>query len=221
MEEEEDEDPEDEERYSFEDLVRALEEFQLHYHHLDVPEDFVVSPSTMQGTQHRARGERVQYTLSNEMMHWLASKGDGGWAKEYLGDEEKNNKIWSEDLLGMRLGRYVRDVRCGEIAARDLPERKDALDRLGFDWGEGNATLNVKIDSLLVALHHYLKLEGDSLIPVDYVIPSDNSWPKVIHGFPLGEQLHEIKRMDDWVDREHPELAVILSLFVKRWLEFD
>ena len=34
----------------------------------------------------------------------------------------------------MSLGQIVKQMRCGDIYARDDPERKGALDAIGFDW---------------------------------------------------------------------------------------
>jgi hypothetical protein len=43
---------------------------------------------------------------------------------------------WPRDLAEMRLGVICDQMRCGDIDARANPERKAALDAIGFPWRE-------------------------------------------------------------------------------------
>jgi hypothetical protein len=43
---------------------------------------------------------------------------------------------WPRDLAEMRLGVICDQMRCGDIDARANPDRKAALDAIGFPWRE-------------------------------------------------------------------------------------
>jgi hypothetical protein len=48
--------------------------------------------------------------------------------------EDLEDMLWPPELEGLPLGDICYLLRSGSIAAKDVPERRKALDKLGFSW---------------------------------------------------------------------------------------
>ena len=47
-----------------------------------------------------------------------------------------SDEQWPEHLAGMKLGTIVSRIRDGSLEVKHLPERKQQLDAIDFDWGD-------------------------------------------------------------------------------------
>jgi hypothetical protein len=56
--------------------------------------------------------------------------------KRMTATEASTTTTWPEHLAGMQLGGIVRRIRDGSLEVKHLPERKEQLDALDFEWGD-------------------------------------------------------------------------------------
>ena len=124
---------------------------------------------------------------------------------------------WPDDLWGLQLGAKCSAIRQKQLYVKNNPERKRALEELGFQWS-GNATLGWL--EVIHAAAIYSRLHGRNLdVPARFVVPapsyasadtcanngatsSDLSvypdeeewpWPEHLWGLSLGQRLKDIR----------------------------
>ncbi|KAF0694331.1 Aste57867_14784 [Aphanomyces stellatus] len=96
---------------------------------------------------------------------------------------------WPKDLWGKRLGSLVNRLRLQQ--ATMPPERKKALDDLGFVWD----VLALNWDVNRLALETFLAQHGHLRVPSSFVVPDhDPSWPAATWGKPLGATVATLRR---------------------------
>ena len=121
---------------------------------------------------------------------------------------------WPEDLWGLQLGAKCTAIRQKELYVKGNPERRRALEELGFQWS-GNATLGWL--EVIHAAAIYSRLHGRNLdVPVSFIVPApphvdlsgngNNNdvasiypgetewpWPEHLWGLTLGQRLKDIR----------------------------
>ena len=120
---------------------------------------------------------------------------------------------WPEDLWGLQLGAKCAAIRQKELYVKNNPERRRALEELGFQWS-GNATLGWL--EVIHAAAIYSRLHGRNLdVPTKFVVPppphvsgNENDtgdvtsiypgetewpWPEHLWGLTLGQRLKDIR----------------------------
>merc|ERR1740129_575421 len=53
---------------------------------------------------------------------------------DIISQEKKSRQSWPEYLSGMKLGLITRRIREGDLEVKHIPERKEKLDAISFDW---------------------------------------------------------------------------------------
>jgi hypothetical protein len=99
---------------------------------------------------------------------------------------DKDDLSWPVEIRGVNLGKIFSNIKY-------LKQHKiihDDLSALQFDL-----TCEKVIKPVDIAIfEQYLKIEGDLLIPTDFVVPSDDKkWPKKYHDVKLGKLVTEIR----------------------------
>lgn len=89
-------------------------------------------------------------------------------------------------LIELAVGGHVRRIRDGDLEVKHIPERKAKLDEIGFDWGDPKRFIDVPFDKCMCAIYAYYMIRGDTSVEKDFVMPSEQPWPRVLAGFELG-----------------------------------
>jgi len=93
---------------------------------------------------------------------------------------------WDNEYWGFKLGLYVQLLRKNFKNKKIKP--KELLD-IGFIWDVHESRyLQIKL-----ALLTYFYLNGDMLVPCNFIVPTNLYWPKEIHGLKLGNKVHHIR----------------------------
>ncbi|KAG9403532.1 hypothetical protein AC1031_006172 [Aphanomyces cochlioides] len=102
----------------------------------------------------------------------------------------ENNAEWPETTWNLNLGAFVHDLRT-ELTSRSLKdERRAELDALGFVW----AALDYQLHRNIRALERYKQLHGNLLVPLRFVVPSnDPDWPEDFADIHLGHFVGNIR----------------------------
>ncbi len=110
---------------------------------------------------------------------------------------------WPRLTRGIALGVRVASIRSSGAYILNHPERKQKLDELGFHWSassyskprkEAPASIKVDYDALLGALRIYRDIYGNSDVPSEFVVPSDELWAEEYHNLSLGALVEEVLR---------------------------
>jgi hypothetical protein len=112
----------------------------------------------------------------------------------------------------MQLGSRVSTIRSEEIFVKDHPERRAALDALGFVWDD----LERRWEEVHAALLAYKEVHGDLEVPQAFVVPSEAPWPEEVWGMKLGSRVSDIRSKEIYV-KDHPERFAELDALGFRW----
>lgn len=104
-----------------------------------------------------------------------------------------SEELWPERFWGLPLGIWLEKFRNGDIDAKQHWLRRDVLDYLQFDWGDGLKYLTFTWDKLSLGLLWYINLRGHPIleIPPNLVVSQAElvaKWgkPEEIQGLKLG-----------------------------------
>ncbi|KAL7543513.1 hypothetical protein ACHAXR_012804 [Thalassiosira sp. AJA248-18] len=109
---------------------------------------------------------------------------------------------WPPDLWGFPLGVKCMAVRQKQLYVKDHPDRKQALEDIGFRWS-GNATLGWL--DVVHAAAIYSQMHGRVLnVPFNFAVPSPPQdeesncvdswpWPERLWGLKLGQRLKDVR----------------------------
>ena len=92
---------------------------------------------------------------------------------------------------GYKLGKHAKFIRS---TAKSNPSRISSVDKarlndMSFVWNSNDE----KFRRIILALLHYRKLYGNTIVPVCYVVPEDDEdWPLDQRGFKLGSKLRNV-----------------------------
>lgn len=116
---------------------------------------------------------------------------------------------WPEDLWGYKLGQKVVAVRQKELYIKNKPMRRQALEKLGFQWN-GNAALGwletIHAAAIYSRMHH-----RNLDVPVKFKVPSPPNdwnidewpWPQNLWCLPLGQRLKDIRTKGAYLTNEN------------------
>ncbi|OQR86468.1 hypothetical protein ACHHYP_10512 [Achlya hypogyna] len=92
-----------------------------------------------------------------------------------------HSPAWPRHLWRYNLGRDVNRLRL--LGEATPPERKAALDALGFVWEAFPERFTLQLRALSI----FKELRGHVNVPSDFVVPDDDPhWPEDMHGMHLG-----------------------------------
>jgi hypothetical protein len=103
-----------------------------------------------------------------------------------------NIKPWPEAAHELKLGKVVAEIRAtGKYLT---PERRKALDQLGFVWqlrSNKSEPQQVSWQQVKLAYQTYQNLnnknnDNNAEIPNTFTVPAQDPWPQEVHGMPLG-----------------------------------
>eukprot|EP00978_Attheya_sp_CCMP212_P041577 scaffold240247_cov62-Attheya_sp.AAC.1 len=124
---------------------------------------------------------------------------------------------WPEHLAGMGLGNVVKRIRNGCLEVKHLADRKAQLDAIGFDWGNELSWLEIPFEKAMCAMYSYYLIRGDMFVYEDFVMPSDEPWPRALAGYKLGETVKRLRELQEFLEEYHPEKVALLRMVEFVW----
>ena len=231
-------------RFTFEDVLGALEAFKELAGDVDVPRTFVCGgPESLaemdeDGAPPAPAADMAALSRPKDALP-LAEEGggalygdgaDGFGGLDGLdgleGEPEEAAPACAADeahpLLqryrGLALGAACERIREGSILARDNAERRSALDALGFAWGAEERYIGVPFNLLVAGLLVYRKVRGNALVPWDFVVPDGAPWPYPVRGLRLGRLVNEMRANKDACRLHHEVKWQTLQELEFMWL---
>ena len=131
--------------------------------------------------------------------------------------EPKEQVDWPEHLAGMGLGSIVARIRDGSLEVKHLPERKEQLDALDFDWGDPMYFIDVPFEKAMCAMYAYYLVRGDMFVYDDFVMPDEDPWPQALAGYELGKAVTRIRELQNFLEAYHPEKVSLLRMIDFVW----
>lgn len=127
---------------------------------------------------------------------------------------------WPKLYRNMRLGIRIAAIRSSGRHVRGHPERKAALDAIGFEWRLRENTYKQQInddiwDTLYESLVAYRSNidEDVNYVPASFVVPeNDENWPEKTWGFKLGSQLQAIREDGKLIFNQNEREQQLLDL---------
>jgi hypothetical protein len=119
-----------------------------------------------------------------------------------------NDKNWSEEFWGMKLGSYVSNVRAMALYIDQVDELKE----LGFNYEQ--QVMSFTFETLKAALYEYQEIYGDMAVPLNFIVPldgtqmtpdntvSNNYWPEDTRGIRLGRTVSMIRYGRSYVEHK-------------------
>ncbi|KAL4161246.1 hypothetical protein PRNP1_001801 [Phytophthora ramorum] len=114
---------------------------------------------------------------------------------------------WPKKAWGIALGRTAKGIRNGHGYAKQSTQDKALLDSMGFAW---DAFGSVWKERIAPGLKTFAAQNGHCKIPLRFVVPSRDPWPKDSWGVNLGAFLYRMRkrgsyfshfgREADWLD---------------------
>lgn len=123
-------------------------------------------------------------------------------------------------LLNMDLGDIVFRIRTGDSDGLEDPERRTALDEIGFEWGDLHRHQRYRFVPMILGLRVYLHLFGNTMLQSDYCIPEDENeviWPYWMINMPLGKWTSIIRAQQQMVAKFYPERKEMLDDMKFAW----
>ena len=135
------------------------------------------------------------------------------------------SELWTEDIWGMTLGRYVHLIKKGN----KFKDRKNDLLDIGFDF---NVKKSYDFSALKAALLSYEGQYGDMFVPSAFKIPnngmgngvntlSSEVWPESTWGMNLGQAVRRVKNGGTHRDKREDLLSIGFKYDSKRDITFD
>ena len=123
---------------------------------------------------------------------------------------------WPQDFWNMKLGYYVGNVRSAALYVDNM----DDLKELGFVYDQ--QIMSFTFETLKAALYEYQDIEGNMMVPVQFIVPLNGSrnsingtinsgiWPEDTRGIRLGRTVSMIRCNRSYV--EHREVLQRIGL---------
>lgn len=132
-----------------------------------------------------------------------------------------SEELWPERFWGLPLGIWLEKFRNGDIDAKQHWLRRDVLDYLQFDWGDGLKYLTFTWDKLSLGLLWYINLRGHPIleIPPNLVVSQAElvaKWgkPEEIQGLKLGYVFYSA------MDQIDPSRTTLFRLYKSTFTDF-
>jgi len=100
---------------------------------------------------------------------------------------------------GLDLAGTVYNMKWWQQHVKERPHRVSELNQLGFVWERLQPEWNL----VLVALVTYQSLHGNVLVPLQFVVPREDVWPKATWGLSLGSCVHRIRLRHDFLGQRN------------------
>ncbi len=111
----------------------------------------------------------------------------------------KGDQSFPKHTWGLKLGSALQGIRTNET----WQQHKETLVALGVDFTVIKHR-SVGFEVIYSALDHYLKVNGDVLVPRDFIVPINTSdYPESTWGMKLGHNLHNIRVKDAWIEHRY------------------
>ena len=111
-----------------------------------------------------------------------------------------NESSWPNELHGFKLGKRLQRLLISDFFLNKYPDKKNALLQIG---------LNLSLDSLIddwdmiyKALVTYKDIYGDLRVPNKFIIPREESWPKLCWDMKLGLKLSSIRSTGRYIKED-------------------
>lgn len=124
---------------------------------------------------------------------------------------------WPEHLAGMQLGYIVKRIKDGSLEVKHLPERKAALDAIGFDWGDDKYFLDIPFEKAMCAFYGYYMVRGDLFVWDDFVMPNEDPWPVALAGYEIGKAVKRVRELQNFIEAYHPDKEQMLRMIEFVW----
>ncbi|OQR81718.1 hypothetical protein THRCLA_11469 [Thraustotheca clavata] len=126
----------------------------------------------------------------------------------------EDDKRWPKHLHKTPLGLQVRSIRANQVLS---PERKSALDAIGFVWDATEEHFQYRLDALKVFKNIY----GHVNVPRKFIVPEDElEWPERFWGMKLGEMIKSIQTNKAAQTEDRVDALNALGLQWKRQRKF-
>ena len=114
-----------------------------------------------------------------------------------LGDDgERVVLSYSKKFAGVDLSKLVYNLKWWQEHVRGRPERVERLNEIGFIWTRLQDEWNLFVEALCT----YVYLNGNTLVPISFVVPSnDYTWSIDTWGMPLGNIVNRIRLRGDYL----------------------
>lgn len=96
---------------------------------------------------------------------------------------------------GTKPARRIYNMRWWALHVAQNSDRVAQLNKLDFIWGRLQSEWSLFMESLV----YYYSIYGDVLVPVSFIVPREDDWPKACWDFPLGDFAHRIRFRNDFV----------------------
>jgi hypothetical protein len=124
---------------------------------------------------------------------------------------------FDESFDGLPLGEAVESLRIGDVDGLEDPIRKNALDGLGFVWGDLANYQRYRFLPMFIGLRLYKHLYGFPVPHSDFVVPDEPQWPCWMVDMPLGEWAAAIRVQQEMVSIHYQDRKDILDALGFLW----
>jgi hypothetical protein len=128
--------------------------------------------------------------------------------------EVPSQEPWPLNLHGLRLGKRLEKILSTPEFFEDHPDKVEELEKLGFD--SRGRTLLDDWDTISRAMVVYKKKFGNLRVPSKFVVPDDDSWPRLSRNVKLGVRIAAIRSAGRYV-KDHPERKAELDSMGFEW----
>ena len=113
-----------------------------------------------------------------------------------------NEDPWPANLHGLRLGKRLEKILSTPEFHEDHPDKVEELEKLGFN--PKGRTLMDDWDTISRAMVVYKQKFGNLRVPSKFIVPDDDSWPRLSRNVKLGVRIAAIRSAGRYV-KDHPE----------------
>lgn len=147
------------------------------------------------GTNKRANGVDLPYESTIQALReYYRLHGDLVMPRRYSVPEDDEG--YPREWLGVDLSSTVYDMKWWQKWVRQMPDRVEELNKMGFLWERLQPEWNLVFEALIT----YSSIKGDLVVPVSFVVPTgDSQWPKATWGISLGNCVYRIRHRADFL----------------------
>ena len=125
-----------------------------------------------------------------------------------------NEDPWPVNLHGLRLGKRLEKILSTPSFHEDHPDKVEELEKLGFS--PSGRTLMDDWDTISRAMVVYKEKYGNLRVPSKFIVPDDDSWPRLSRNVKLGVRIAAIRSAGRYV-KDHPERKAELDRMGFEW----